>query len=239
MAEMETVTVLYNEEQVKNLDLQELVRETTWKELLTQLVDSNRLNPWDIDISKLVDSYVSAVKRMKVLDLHVPANIILAASVLLRMKSETLTIFEIEEELQAAEPVEGQQRIYPEVPVLVPRIRLQPRRKITLVELMQALEEALRMKERRDIESNAPMPTMNFMVNLEDIDEKANSIYDFIKENVDSDKATTFTILADRFKNSDSILLDLFIPLLFLAHKTRVYVYQERFFDEIIVRLAG
>lgn len=69
-----------------DLNLQEFVRNATWRELLVDLIDENKLDPWDIDIIKVVDSYVSAVRKMQIMDLHIPANIILAASILLRMK---------------------------------------------------------------------------------------------------------------------------------------------------------
>ena len=75
----------------QQLNLQEFVKNATWRELLVELVDSNQLDPWNIDIVKVVDSYIAVVRKMQVMDLHIPANIVLAASILLRMKRETIT----------------------------------------------------------------------------------------------------------------------------------------------------
>ena len=75
----------------KKLDLVSFVNYDTWKELLIELVEKQQLDPWNIDITELVNSYINAVKALKVMDLRIPANIILAASILLRMKSSMLT----------------------------------------------------------------------------------------------------------------------------------------------------
>src|SRR5208283_699572 len=139
MATVETTTaVVYRE-----LDLQEFVQNATWRELLVELVSSNRLDPWDIDIEKVVDGYLGAIRKMKVLDLRVPANMVLAASILLRMKSDSLPIFAIQEEAPMEEQLLAGPRVRPEVEQLVPRGRMQPSRKVTLSELLSALDQAM------------------------------------------------------------------------------------------------
>ncbi len=237
MAMESTLTIEYS---AKNLNLEEFVKNATWRELLVELVDSNKIDPWNIDLIKVVDGYIAFIKQMKVLDLHVPANIILAASILLRLKSETIKIFEIEEPVQEMEePLQTGPRVYPEVPPLVPRIRLQPSRKITLIELMDALNQAMKVKEDRESFIEEAHQIVPFYINKEDIDEKIDNIYSMVSGNLDKEGFTTFADLANKFTHEESILLDLFIPLLFLAHKGRVLIIQEKFFDEIIIKLDG
>ncbi len=74
------------------LDLGEFVKNATWRELLAELVKSKQLDPWDIDIAEIVDNYIDIIKQMKILDLKIPANIVLAASILLHMKSDALSL---------------------------------------------------------------------------------------------------------------------------------------------------
>ena len=85
-------------------DIEKFVGEATWKDILVELVKKNELNPWDIDIIDIVGRYIDVVKGLKVMDLRVPANIILAASILLRLKSDML---ELSEPLTEEQMVEG------------------------------------------------------------------------------------------------------------------------------------
>lgn len=90
------------------IDLEKFVSDGTWKDLLIELVRKNQLDPWNVDIVEIVDKYIEAVRELRILDLRVPANIILAASILLHFKSEAL-YEEIEgkgEESGADEPVD-------------------------------------------------------------------------------------------------------------------------------------
>ena len=222
-----------------DFDIEELVKNATWRELLVGLVESNELNPWDIDIVRMVESYVDVVKRMKVLDLFVPANIMLAASILVRMKSDSIEIFSREE--PQAEPEAEQapgQRVLPGVEALTPRARQQPRKRITLAELMDALDDAMKLEQRREQRAVAEATPMQFYVNNYDIDERIELVYELVKSKIDAYKTTTFASLAEGFNSSESMLLDLFVPLLFLAHKARISMRQDSFFDEIFIVLG-
>jgi chromatin segregation and condensation protein Rec8/ScpA/Scc1 (kleisin family) len=176
---------------------------------------------------------------MKVLDLHVPANIILAASILLRMKSETFKVFDIPEPVEDTAELPGEPRIIPDVQPLVPRLRLQPNRHVTLYELMSALDEVMKMKEKRELFIQASSTPMQFYINEEDIDQKIEIIYNLVQARADKTGMTTFAYLSSNFDHSEKILLDLFVPLLFLAHKQRIIIMQEKFFDEILIKVSG
>ncbi|MGC8587340.1 MAG: segregation/condensation protein A [Candidatus Micrarchaeia archaeon] len=218
------------------LNLEKFVREATWKDLLIDLVKRNKLDPWNIDLIEIVDKYINAIKVMKILDLHVPANIILAASMLLRMKSEMIDFgdrIEEQEEMPAAE------RPIVSVDSLVPRFRVAPKRKMQLAELITALEEAMKLKEQHELraerDANIQLPVMITGV---DIEEEMESVYEIVKNKVGKDKMITFTELS-RTANISDVLLGIFVPLLFLASKSRIIMLQETFFGEIIVMLNG
>lgn len=220
-----------------DLNLQEFVKNATWRELLVELIETNRLDPWDIDIIKVVDSYIAAIKTMQVMDLHIPANIILAASILLRMKSETINITQVEETLESEEAIQAD-RIIPDVPTLIPRLRLQPKRKITLNELMDALGDAIKINERRISVIKQRAEPINMVIEKEDIDEKLDLTYKLVMDSVDKEGITTFARLSSGFSTMESILISLFVPLLFLAHKGQVVLMQDHFFNEIFVKLS-
>ncbi|MDE1810899.1 MAG: segregation/condensation protein A [Candidatus Micrarchaeota archaeon] len=221
----------------KELDLQDLVKNATWRELLMDLIDTHQIDPWDIDIVKIVDSYVAVVKKMRIMDLHVPANIILAASILLRFKSDSITIFDPVEAVEEEVPLEHQPRILPEVPALMPRARLQPGRKITLNELMDALNQAIKLNERRENVLREKFTPVELLVNKDDIDEKSTIVFQIIGKFTDTEGLANFTDVAKNFGTMDKVLLDLFVPMLFLAHKGQLTMIQEQFFGEIIIRV--
>lgn len=221
-----------------DLNLQELVKDATWRELLYELVKTNRIDPWDIDIVKVVDGYIAAIKKMQVMDLHIPANIILAASILLRMKSETINITQMEE-VQEPDEAAQQGRVIPDVPTIIPKLRLQPRRKITLSELMDALGDAIKVNERRMTFIKERAKPIDMVIDKDDIDEKLDAAYRLVRDNVDSEGVTTFRALSRGFGTIEGVLLSLFVPLLFLAHRGQVMLMQDVFFNEIFVKLTN
>lgn len=217
----------------RGADIIELINsEATWKDLLIGLVEKNQFDPWNIDISEIVDSYVNTVKNMKVLDLRVPANIILAAAVLLRLKSSLITITE-----ETEVPVEEAHFERPEMNVegLSFRLRLPPKRRVSLHELIEALDEAMKIKEVRQ-SLVKPIVTVPITINTVDIEKEIEDLYRKVKKNAGKDKMITFSSLA-KILEIDDFLLGLFIPLLFMAQKGRIMLMQEKFFDEIIVSL--
>jgi segregation and condensation protein A len=232
------VTVTQTTEQSTiEFNLEELVKNATWRELLVELVEKERIDPWAIDLARIVDSYLTVVKQMRVLDLHVPANIMLAASILLRLKSESLSIFEVPQE--AAEEQIQTERVIPAVEALVPRSRMQPGRRITLQELMDVLNDAMKITEKRAIAVTEHSVPLTFPVVKEDIDAKISAAYMLIKSNADKEGMVCFSQVSKRFDSLTSVLIDFFIPILFLAHRKSVALMQETFFDDILIKLTG
>ena len=219
---------------VNKFDIEGLVREATWKDILVELVKKNELNPWGIDIVDIVGRYIDVVKHMKVLDLRVPANIILAAAILLRLKSDML---EIEE--KPAEELAEEETMPPYVPAegLSVRLRLPPKSRVSLNELISALEEAMKLKEYKEAQASAseqaPVP---IIFSHADVEVDVERVFALVKKNLDGSKMVTYSLLCD-VANSESPLLEVFIPLLFLANKNKVLLLQETFFGEIIVSL--
>ncbi len=209
--------------------------DATWRDLILDLVEKNKLDPWNIDIIDIVDKYVDTVKKLKVLDLRVPANIILAAAILLRLKSNYISLQDYGETGEVGTEG-GFERPNIIVDQLNVRLRLPPTRKISLTELISALDEAMKIKETHLSPSQKQTTFIPIKLENFDIEAETEKLYDIIKENMDNSKMVTFSYLSKLSSISDPIL-GLFIPLLFLVHKGRATVLQERFFAEIIIAL--
>jgi segregation and condensation protein A len=217
------------------LDLNELVRTATWREVLMELVESNSIDPWNIDIEKIANEYVQTIRKMKVMDLHIPANMTFAASILLRMKSDTMVMFK--EEYQETDEGLTAPRQIPEVPELIPKFRLQPHKKVTLTDLMDALDEAIKSTEQRALISTEMAAPLDLVVVKEDIDEKIASAYKLVASNISGDGVAEYSKLARLFGSERNAVSDLFIPLLFLSQRKEVDIAQEQFFGEIMISL--
>lgn len=216
------------------LDIVELVGNATWKELIIALVENNKLDPWNIDITKVVDSYIDTVNKMKLLDLFMPANVIFAASVLLRIKSDTMRFFEEPEEQQYEEDAQRPER--PEVEELVPRARRQQASKITLQQLVDALEDAIRVESKRVERDRFVAEPIKLSIDVEDIDKKIEDAMKLVRDNADQYGITAFSAVSRYFSDGYGLLLDFFVPLLYLQNKNMIAMSQEEFFGEIMIK---
>src|SRR3989338_1698312 len=64
--------------------------EITWQSILQELVRSEQMDPWDIDVSKIAQHYISVIKRLKELDFRLTGKVVLASAIILKMKSTRL-----------------------------------------------------------------------------------------------------------------------------------------------------
>ena len=68
-------------------------RELSWQAIIYDLIRTEQLNPWDIDLAILANKYLETIQRLEELEegnFHVSSKVLLAAAILLRMKSEIL-----------------------------------------------------------------------------------------------------------------------------------------------------
>jgi segregation and condensation protein A len=218
------------------LDLERLVSKPAWKEVLLELVVREGLDPWDIDVGVIAEKYLERVKKMKALDLHIPANLILAASILLRFKSDSIRL---EEEVQEAEAEtfigEDQQPV--EIPVLTLRTRIPPKRKVTLEELVGALEDVFSDQKRREDARNRPVEQPKLVVQLPefDIERQMDEVFARVKAKADSEGLAVFSALLENDSREEKIYT--LLPLLFLSQSGKVSIFQEKIFGEIFVQL--
>ena len=110
-------------------------------QILLELVQAHKLDPWDVDIEKLTGVFVQRVQNAQEPDLRLSGRTLLSASILLRMKSDYVMNSngngeKVEEELD-----ENLDLTLPEIgPIMMIQ---RTARKITLVDLMGALGDAL------------------------------------------------------------------------------------------------
>ena len=62
--------------------------EITWQSIIYDLVRTGEMDPWDIDISVLSKRYLETLKTLKEAHFLISGKIVLAAAILLKIKSD-------------------------------------------------------------------------------------------------------------------------------------------------------
>ncbi len=221
-------------------------REIEWQEIIYDLINTEQLDPWDIDLIVLTERYFKRIAELEEQDFFVSSKVLLAASFLLRIKSEILLnkyIKSIDEILFGRKelPKKSQfERIELEddIPELIPRSPFPRLKKVTLQELMESLNKAITTENRRikkEIvnknalrESSISLPKRNYSIKdkIKDITERLEVHFN----SQEVHKKITFTELAGEDKEKR---IDHFSPLLHIENQNRIWLEQPTHFEEI------
>lgn len=220
----------------EDMRLEKLVEFPTWREMLLDLVASRKLDPWNIDLVEITSSYIERISKMEMLDLRVPANLILAAAILIRFKSDALR-FEEEAQVMSEETYVEEDSEPETIPVLELKTRVPPKRMVTLDELLLAMEKVFEDQKKR--EEKAQKIEIPSVINIQlpefSIEERMGEIYERVLEEKDSEGLATFSSILTE-KNPLEIIMTL-LPLLHLVQDGELTIFQEKFFGEIFIRV--
>lgn len=220
------------------IDLVELVNAPEWKSLLLDLVKSQKMDPWNIDIVALADAYLKKISASGHADLRFPANAILASAILLRLKARVLVLSSIEEEQEPKALTEEEKLMQRFIPEL--RSPRQMREgKISLDELVDAIEAMLAKTKTKKSIIDKDIKPVEFAINYneESMQGRIDEVYQLIQKNADSQGLVIFSKLVENKPIID--VIKTFIPCLFLTNKGKINMWQEAFFGEIFISLKA
>jgi segregation and condensation protein A len=220
--------------------------ELTWRNLLYELVREEDMDPWDINVGQLAQRFLDMIQTLQEMDFRITGKLVLAAALLLKIKSNHL----LEEDLTALDDlIEGAENPVdllddlpgayemeepePETPNLVPRTPQPRQRSVSMHDLVGALEKALKVEMRRMQRRDDEQPEMHVEVDDIDISKVIRETYDkvhaYYEEN---DEQLMFdTLVPQEAEKHDRIFT--FIPLLHLDHQRNVDLEQEETFGPI------
>ncbi len=218
----------------------------SWQELLLELVKQEGMDPWDIDIGILTKRFIEIFKKAKELDFRIPGKVVLACAILLRMQSKQMLeqdIYKLDTIIMNQEPEYeelGEQQVVleskmPEKPVLIPRIPQPRKRKISVYDLVNALEKALEIEQRRKIRQKKvkiPVPQRKKKMEITTLIKK---VYREIKKLAKKKKKVLFNELLPKKEKQDIVYT--FLPLLYLETDSKIALNQEEPFKEIEIYL--
>jgi len=230
---------------VAEVPVEELVGES-WQGVLTRLTED--MDPWAIDVTELAQRFRAYLNALQVLRFEIPGRMVLACSVLLRIKSDDLLASErpprdelvaevdeaIDEEIEPwIDPGDPEQF---EIPIL-----RRPRRQVTLSDLTKALSAAMKVSRRRaerligrvEIEEDDPFD--NYQLGGTDFSDRLRDLFDRIVKLLSGHRVMSFFRLLERGDKEERVRR--FFEVLHLAAEGQIRCSQEEFLGDILIRL--
>jgi len=200
-------------------------------EVLVELAKRGELDPWDVDIARTTEKFLEYIDSLERRDLRIPARTLLYASILLRMKSDTM---EGGEEV-APEPEPEEDLIVEENidQLPSPPVRRRTKRPVTLEELICELKKAEMVGRRKAMRERWPQSPAENALDLsheEGIEEHIKALGFVLDEMLGSAERVSFS----KIKKGEGIMN--YISLLFMAHRKQVWLEQEEFFGELYIK---
>src|SRR3989344_2784638 len=217
--------------------------EITWQNIILELIKTEQMNPWDVDISLLAKKYLETVRKLQEANFFVSGKVLLASALLLRIKSDKLISEDIpnfdrvlfppsEQVSEEFEEIEEFRDII-EIPKLAIKTPQTRKRKVSVNDLLLALHKALetshkkvmkKMEERNYEHPEIPQKKI-------DITELIDNVYEKLLAYFESRQKVTFSRLVQSEKREDKILT--FVPLLHLDNQLKINLEQKEHFGEI------
>ena len=209
-----------------------ILEKESWEEIIYFIVSKEKLDPWNVDLIKLTDSFIHFLKKAKELDFRIPAKVVFIAALLLRLKSEYL--FEVERKEEIKKEEREIFKIDLEIGKLTLPLKRFPKRQVTLEELIKALRKALEVKERKE-RRRRMYERRRFQLQFEeeDISLRLQRLLKEIESLFEKSKAPkiAFKDLVGEWKREK--IIEKFVPLLHLDQDKKVRTEQKELFDDI------
>jgi len=217
-----------------------------------ELVKAEGMDPWNIDISEIANKYIQVVRKLRETNLRVSGKVVLASALLLAVKSKRLLGTELNEldRLFAQSKETDEYADFDDVDllqpygqdtdslnkVIFPRTPQPRKRKVSVYDLVEALEKAMKVRHRRLVKR---LPNAKQKIKIPDaidVTEMIVKVYSQIKNYFShSEKNLTFSKLLPAEDKESKVFT--FIPLLHLETERRINLTQQRPFGEIGIEM--
>jgi len=222
--------------------LEMVIKEESWEELIYNIVSYEGIDPWNVDIINLTDSFIKYIENLRFLDFRIPAKVVLVAAILLKLKSDVLSPIKGESMEYVPEAILttdefGQIREELSKLSLKPPIERHVKRKVTLEELVDSLRKAMKVEEKKEtIRRKLGKRLRNEIGDEVDIEIRIKELMseiDGLLTKLKSDKVE-FSKIVEKWERDE--IVRHFMPLLYLSSRGKVCTDQEEFFKEIFIQ---
>lgn len=231
-------------------------------EILVRMAKNGEIDAKSVDIIDVTDKFLKAIAATPKESLRQSGKIIFHASVLLRLKAESLLVEVIEEEKVeddfmdfdegamefdgAKQPRQISLSDLEKAIVRKPTRTKVVRRKITLDELIKALQEAEKIEKTRAEKSRKSRIDLSGHTLIQDVDDILNLAHD---EDIESTIENVEQLLVKIFQANERIELfalvgmldrkstwvDAFLASLFLSNAGKIQLEQESFYGPVFI----
>jgi segregation and condensation protein A len=213
--------------------------------ILVELTRGGKIDPWDIDIVQLTDSFLGRVEELKQMDLRISSRTLLYSAILLRMKSSGILEVE-EEEVDTFESDFPDDSDFPEpeeFPIPKLPVRRVSTRPVTLNELILELKKAEKSLSRKNEKKASqvseepvlrPQLTTGDVLGIaheEAIGARLALIWARLAELFTKQPVVVFSSFLER---SEDRIMD-YLSLLFLASSKKIWLFQNKLFEELYI----
>jgi segregation and condensation protein A len=207
-------------------------------EVLVELAKRGEIDPWDIDIAMATEKFLQYIDSLEKRDLRIPARTLLYASILLRMKSDSMEEqkeeAEVEPEMEEIEegPEEETEEQLPRPPV-----RSHTKRPVTLDELISELKKAEMVGRRKAMRESWP-GTKEMTLDVshdEGIEDRIRALGPILDDMFMERKTITFQDINSKNSKIEDGVTN-YVSLLFMAQRKQVWLEQEEIFGDLFVR---
>ncbi len=223
--------------------------ELSWQAIIYDLIKTEQLAPWDIDLTILAERYVETIQELEDADFYLSSKVLLACSLLLRLKTEILANDYIQslndilfgtKEAQTTLDLTDFSIEEGDLPLLVPKTPMARNKKVTLDELMSALNHAMATEHRRikrEIkvrQAEKSILTIMPRSNQVPLKVRVKNILAVIKGHLNKpgiEHLKFHEMAQDREEQMAS-----FLPILHLSNEQRIFLHQPIHFEDIHIR---
>ena len=229
--------------------------EITWQSMIYELVSNEQMDPWNIDVLILAHQFLDKLKKIKEMDLKVSGKVLLAAAILLRVKSYRF----LEEDMSALDSLiasanEPEEEFFEDLvgydseggavnlddkPEIYPRTPQPRKRKVSVFDLVNALEKALNVFKRRPPKLKDKGPRVVIPQKGRDISMVIREVHNKIVDHFESKGKKAPKLMFNHLLNDESKeeKIFTFIPLLHLDNQRKIDVTQKFHFGDISIDL--
>ncbi len=224
-------------------------REIGWQDIIYDLINTEQLDPWDVNITILTNKYLEKLSEFEEADFLVSSKVLLAASLLLRIKSEILLnkyIRSIDEILFGGKVEKKYEmeriELNEEIPELTSHSPIPRFKRVTLQELMESLNKAITTENRRikrEIVNRNALREVGISLPKRKISikDKIRQIYKDLLTYFEKDEDAKKISFTDFIGTEKEERIISFGPLLHLENQKKVWLHQDAHFEEIYIWL--
>ena len=193
--------------------------------LLTDVLQLDKVDPWNVDVGKLVGGFLDEMKRLGDIDFRISGNALYSASVIFMRKTRELV------ELGLLPPEEEGDEGELVIPLIRPPFRLTNRR-VTIEELLVAMDHVLSKGSRqrstptkRKYSSKADPLTFRMNIDQANIEETIAEVYEDLSRILKVGEVAKFADVL--MNNTRQEIVRVFFSLLFLFARAFIDIWMD------------